>query len=101
MDHLIKIKKGEGQVADENREWNPDDEVTITRQQLASIVAARLDLEKRVIHKSFGEDKLTAYLLGECITTMCASLCALIFEDITIDELINNIEEIDDDDGTE
>ena len=71
----------------DKREWDGNEEVTITREELVNIVATRLAIEKKILVSS-NLDKIISQLIYGAMENLCASICALIFKDITVDKII-------------
>lgn len=78
--------------------WNGQESVTITRDELADIVAFRLALEHTIIQNHL-TNPLAAKIMEDIITNVCGSICALIFHDTTREKLAEELIEADDDLG--
>ena len=64
----------------ERQEWE-NAEVTITRGQLADIVAQRLAIERRIMHETL-DSEVVAAIFEQIITNVCADICSAIFKDV-------------------
>lgn len=95
----------------EKKHWDENEEVTITRKELATLIGKRLNIEKKLMRENL-DNPMVAFLFGEIMQSVCASICALIFKDVTMEELETECdaitkeledewEEIGDDEGAE
>lgn len=64
---------------EERQKWE-NTEVTITRRQLAEIVAQRLAFERKIMHETLN-DEIIATIFEQLITSICADICSAVFRD--------------------